>query len=371
MVGLSVRSLFDLWLRAQHWQPGDRIVFSAFTVSDMPFIARANGLHVVALDIDPVTGEPDADALADLINGRTRAVIYTHLFGARARTDAARQVAHANGLLFVEDCAEAYFGPQWRGHSESDVALFSFGPIKTATAVGGGLARVCDGDVRREMQRLAAAMPMQSRADQLQRLAKFGLLNVLASPLAFAPMVRALDTVGPGHDAVIQRLTRGFPGPDLLNKIRRRPSPSLVQTLGDRLDDGDAPIRRRIEPARRLVSGLGDVSVPTSQAEQHSHWLIPVLAPDPQALVDHLATGGFHATTGRSFAVVEHDDPKDGPPPLGARSLFEHAVYLPFDPTMPGPVLDRLAAMVREKLHHRHPTGFQTPGCAPYGSKRL
>ncbi len=37
MAGLSVRSLFDLWLRAQRWQPGDRIVFTALTVSDMPY----------------------------------------------------------------------------------------------------------------------------------------------------------------------------------------------------------------------------------------------------------------------------------------------------------------------------------------------
>ena len=33
VAGLSVRSLFDLWLRAQGWRPGDRIVFSAFTVA--------------------------------------------------------------------------------------------------------------------------------------------------------------------------------------------------------------------------------------------------------------------------------------------------------------------------------------------------
>ena len=359
MAGLSVRSLFDLWLRAQRWQPGDRIVFTALTVSDMPYIARANGLHVVALDIDPFTGEPDANGLADLIDERTRAVVYAHLFGARAQTDAARQVAHASGVVFVEDCAEAYFGPHWRGHPESDMALFSFGPIKSATAVGGGLARVADGNVREEMRRLAAAMPTQSRADQFQRLAKFGLLNVLAWPGAFGPLMRMLNTVGPGHDAVIQRLTRGFPGPGLLSRIRRRPSSALVRTLGDRLDEGENPIRRRIEPANRLIAGLGGACIPTSQAEEHSYWLVPVLAPNPSALVDHLAAAGFHATQGRSFAVVEHDDPDDGPPPKGARTLFDHAVFLPFDPAMPGPVLDSLAAKVRVELDRQDSDGYR------------
>jgi len=355
--GLSVRSLFDLWIRAQRWQQGDRIVFSALTVADMPAIARANGLEVVSLDIDPLRGEPKTEALADLIDERTRAVVYTHLFGARSRTEAARRTTHANGSLFVEDCAEAYAGPQWRGHPDSDVALFSFGPIKTATAVGGGLARVRDDDVRHEMLRLAAGMPMQRRTDQLRRLVKFGLLNALASPRAFGLVVRALDVLGPGHDAVLQRLTRGFPGPDLLDRIRRRPSAPLVRTLGARLDEGDAPGRRRIGPARRLIQGLGDALVPTSHAAEHVYWLIPVLAPDPQALIDHLAESNFHATQGRAFTVVEHDDPHGRPPPLGARHLLEHSVYLPFDPSMPGQVLDRLAATVARELRRQGAVG--------------
>ena len=78
--------------------------------------------------------------------------------------------------------------------------------------------------------------------------------------------------------------------------------------------------------------------------------MIPVLAPDPPELIAHLAAAGFHATQGRALAVVEHDDPDDGPPPRGARTLYEHAVYLPFDPSMPAPVLDRLAEMVKAKL---------------------
>lgn len=269
---------------------------------------------------------------------------------ARTRTEAARRVTHANGSLFVEDCAEAYAGPRWRGHVDSDVALFSFGPIKTATAVGGGLARVRDPQVRDEMRRLATEMPVQRRSDHLGRLLKFGLLNALASPRAFGLMVRTLDMVGPGHDAVLQRLTRGFPGPDLMDRIRRQPSAPLVRTLEDRLADDDEPSRRRGASALRLIGGLGDACMPTPQAQDHAYWLIPVLAPDPPALVGRLADAGFHAKQGRAFAVVEHDHPGDGPPPLGARRLLEQAVYLPFDPAMPGPELDRLAATVSRDL---------------------
>lgn len=32
----------------------------------------------------------------------------------------------------TQDCAEAYVGPSYRGHPQSDVVLFSFGTIKVA-----------------------------------------------------------------------------------------------------------------------------------------------------------------------------------------------------------------------------------------------
>jgi dTDP-4-amino-4,6-dideoxygalactose transaminase len=50
-------------------------------------------------------------------------------------------------LLVVEDCAQAYCGTEFDGHPDADVAIFSFGPIKTATASGGGLLRVRDGEL--------------------------------------------------------------------------------------------------------------------------------------------------------------------------------------------------------------------------------
>ena len=60
---LTVRSAFDLYLRAQRWEAGSEIVFSALTVPDMPRIARHHGLCPVPLDIDPATAAWDDSAL--------------------------------------------------------------------------------------------------------------------------------------------------------------------------------------------------------------------------------------------------------------------------------------------------------------------
>lgn len=350
VVGLSVRSLFDLWLAAKGWQPGDRIVFSAFTVADMPYIARAHGLEVAAVDIDPITGEPDMDVLREVVDTRTRAVVYTHLFGARGDVAPTLALAHERGALLVEDCAEAYAGPRWSGHPQSDLVLFSFGPIKTATAFGGGLACVRDSITRTEMLRLAAAMPRQPRVEYFRRVMKYGVLAAATDPRVFGVLVRLLDGVGPGHDAVLNRLTRGFPGPDLLPRIRRRPPASMVRMLDRRLGQGDQSLVQRVGPARHLVSALDEVVVPTSGAGHHGYWLVPVLAPDPEALVRRLASAGFHATRGRAFAVVEQDPGVRARPAVGAHELYERVVYLPFAPSMPTEVIDELARLVVDEV---------------------
>ena len=76
MVGLSVRSLFDLYLTANRWAPGDRILFTALTVADMPRIARDHGLEVASVDLDPLSTEPDLDALAAAMTPRTRVLVF-------------------------------------------------------------------------------------------------------------------------------------------------------------------------------------------------------------------------------------------------------------------------------------------------------
>jgi dTDP-4-amino-4,6-dideoxygalactose transaminase len=355
VAGLSVRSLFDLWLTAKGWLPGDRIVFSAFTVADMPYIARAHGLEVAAVDIDPRTGEPDVDVLREVVNTRTRAIVYTHLFGARGDVTPAVALARERGVLLVEDCAEAYAGPRWRGHEQSDLVLFSFGPIKTATAFGGGLACVRDSATRTEMLRLAAVMPRQPRVEYFRRVMKYGVLAAATDPRAFAALVLLLDRVGPGHDAVLNRLTRGFPGPDLLPRIRRRPPAAMVRMLDRRLGQGDQSLVQRVDQGRHLVSALENVVVPTSGASHHSYWLVPVLAPDPAALVRRLASAGFHATRGRAFAVVEHDPGVRARAAVGAHELYEQVVYLPFAPGMPTDVIDDLARLVVDEIaQQRH-----------------
>ena len=355
MVGLSVRSLFDLYLEAAGWEAGDRIVFTAITVGDMPRIAREHGLEVVSVDLDPNDASPDVDALRASITPRTRAVVFTHLYGARLDVDDALEVAREHGVLFIEDCAEAYAGPAWTGHPHADLTLFSFGPIKTATALGGGLARVADTGRLARMRELAALQPVQPVGEYLGRCIKYGLLAVATTPVVFALLIRILEVVGPGHDELLHRLTRGFPGPEFFRRIRRRPSRPLLRTLARRLAQGDAPVSRRVGPGVRLMSGLAGLDVPTADVRPHAYWLVPVIMDEPEALVARLNESGFNGTLGRALSVVESDGAAGGGDLPGARRLFERVVFLPFSPQMPAEILDRLAGVVREEARRQQP----------------
>lgn len=58
------------------------------------------------------------------------------------------EAAARHDLLLWEDCAQVFTGlGGYLGHPESDATFFSFGVIKRATALGGGVARIRDADV--------------------------------------------------------------------------------------------------------------------------------------------------------------------------------------------------------------------------------
>ncbi len=81
--------------------------------------------------------------------------------------------------------------------------------------------------------------------------------------------------------------------------------------------------------------------MPGSAAPYCSHWVVPVLAENRQALIAALAAAGFDATSGSSMCVA---DAPYGEPDLAAtmtRQVFERLVYLPCYPAM------SLAALVK------------------------
>ena len=183
---LSVRTAWDAWLQAMAFPPGSEIVISSVTIPEMARIVELNGLKCVPVTVDPNTLSPDLDELAAAIGPRTRAILVAHLFGVRLNLGAIADLARSNGLWLVEDCAQAFSGPSWIGSSEADVSLFSFGPIKTQTALGGALVRISDQSVRTRMDDVINSYPTVARLKFGWRVLKYGLFKLLTTRWAYS-----------------------------------------------------------------------------------------------------------------------------------------------------------------------------------------
>ena len=130
-----------LSLAALGVQHGDEVI-----VPDVTFIATANAVTLAGatprcVDIDPATLGMDPDAFERAITPRTKAVVPVHVSGRAAGIDRILNIAHAHGVIVVEDAAEA-LRSRHRGRclgTFGRAGCFSFSPNKTITTGQGGL----------------------------------------------------------------------------------------------------------------------------------------------------------------------------------------------------------------------------------------
>ena len=347
LASLSVRSGFDCTLGELAFPPGSEILVSAITIRDMVRIVEHHGLRAVPVDVDPDTLAVRPDVLAAAITPATRAILVAHLFGARLDLTAVIAVARQHGLVVFEDCAQAFRADAYRGHPDADLALFSFGPIKTATALGGALLTFRDAALCARVRVAQQRLPVQSRRNFLRRTLKYALLQALTWRIPYAVFARGCRALGTTHDRVISGAVRGFAGGDLLARLRHQPCAPLLALLHVRL--------RRYPPhrvAHRMASGDRAAQVlqgslrPGSRATAHTHWVFPVTSSAPDALVAHLWRHGFDATRGASSLCAVPAAGTGAAAPAHATTLMERIVYLPSPERLSAREVARLGAAV-------------------------
>ena len=347
---LSVRSGFDLLCAAMELPPGSEVLMSALTIPDMVRIAKHHGLVAVPVDLDVGRMAPNLEVLRRAITPAARAILVAHLFGTRVPMEPIVKLARQHGLLVIEDCAQAFVGREYEGHPDADAAMFSFGPIKTATALGGAVLRVRDPQMLRRMRALQATYPVQDRGAYLRRLLKYSTLKAACSrPMcdAILSLCRAAEL---DHDHMINGATRGFAGPHFFERIRRQPSGPLLAVLERRLRTFDP--RRIAERAARgdfLVSLLPrGLQRPGGEVQGHTHWVFPILAEDPRRVIASLAKAGFDATQGGSLRVIAPPPDRPELDPRAARAAAAKTVFLPVCPQMPTRFLRRMARVLAQ-----------------------
>lgn len=350
IVCLSVRSGLDLLLSALAFPPGSEILVSAITIRDMVRIVQHHGLVPVPVDLDMDTLAVTTDALARALSPRTKAVLVAHLFGSRMPLEHVARFARTHGLLLIEDCAQSFTGLDYRGSVASDVSMFSFGPIKTCTALGGALLRIRDGALRARVQELQSAYPVQGRWGFFKRVARFAFLRLLMQRPAYTLLCAACRLWGRSHDEVVSLSVRGFSGPDFFANIRRRPSLPLLKLLRRRLSRFDGGrIARRSAAAEVLLSLAPRLTRPGRDTSYHTYWTFPIHAPSPDDVVHALWRRGFDATRG-AWSLYCLPAPAAGPhlEATAAREAMRGIVYLPVYPEVSAREIERLAEVMRE-----------------------
>jgi dTDP-4-amino-4,6-dideoxygalactose transaminase len=332
IVALSVRSGWNLFLEAHGFAPGDEIIVSSVTIPDMVRIIERHDLVAVPVSVDSQRLEPALDDLERAITPRTRAFLVAHLFGARIDMEPIIRLAKQRDLLVVEDCAQAFIGRDYAGHEESDCSLFSFGPIKTATALGGAVLRIPDSAVRRRMVELQQAYPVQTNRAYLHRLAKYTMFRVICWPWIFGFLVRVFRLCGADYDRTLGKAAHSFPGAAFFDQIRRQPCTALMRLLQRRLakfeaQDG-ARLRRRIARGNHLAKVLPPDMVVGSQNETHTYWVMPLRVANAAEVLPALQRAGFDATSRSSLIVVRGADENSADQGACAPWLAE-TIFLP------------------------------------------
>lgn len=310
VVGLSVRTLFDALLAEV--AVGRPVSLSGVNIGDMAALAEAHGCDVEVLDLD-------IDSLS-LAGGGTHhpgsvVIMVAHLYGRRARLPAGQQ-----GTLVVEDCAQAFDGRLGLS-AGADVALFSFGPIKTATALGGGVALFRDAGLAQRVASRIAGYPKLGDDWFSGRVMRVAALKVMSHPAIYALAFRWASRGGRDPDQAIGGLARGFPGHgSIQDAIRRRPPPRMLRLLERRLRLW-TPVEDL--PAEAVMADM-PLRVP-GRGSPGRWWVAPVLHPRPEALVQALRRRGQDATRGATSLqslARRHETPT-------ASGMMQQVVYLP------------------------------------------
>ena len=350
LTAFSVRTALDAWLSTLTLPKGSEVVMTGINIPDMVYILEHHDLKIVPVDLDLETLEIESGALENAITPKTRIVLIAHLFGTRTSMNPIFKITSKyTNILVAEDCAQAFSGMDgYFGDDRSDISLFSFGAIKTATALGGAMFRIRNPEQRQALSKKLAEHPKQRRAYFAKKIIKYTLLKTLTLRPVYDLFIRVCQLASKDFDEIIISSVRGFNSKNLINLIRQQPCTAqlsllkrrLIQYSSDKLDQ-----RRRTGSYlnRALPRRLRSVG---SLNKHHTWWLFAVSIINGKALVEELREAGFDATTSSTQLCAMPSE--RGAIPT-CEQFMEGVVYLPVYDGVPEKDLNRMTAILHER----------------------
>ena len=152
----SCTAALHLSLLAYDVGPGDEVI-----TSPMTFVATSNavlhaGASPVFVDVEPETGNIDAELIERAITPKTKAILPIHLYGQMCDMKQIRKLADLHNLIVIEDAAHALEAERdgVRPGQLSDAACFSFYPTKSITSGEGGAVVTNSAEIAARLKKL-------------------------------------------------------------------------------------------------------------------------------------------------------------------------------------------------------------------------
>lgn len=222
-VGLnSCTGALHLSLLALGVGPGDEVITTPLTfIASSTAIIEA-GAKPVFVDVEPDTGNLDANRVKAAITKRTKAILPVHLYGLMCDMRALRAIADEHGLHIVEDAAHCVEGKRdGVGPGElGDTACFSFFATKNMSCGEGGAIATDSERIAADIRALSQHGMTKTSDDRLREgykhwdMPEFGwkynLSNIQAAMLL--PQFERLEPKLRMREALAQRYTERLAG---------------------------------------------------------------------------------------------------------------------------------------------------------------
>lgn len=135
-------------LQVLNFQKGSEIIVPSNTYIATILSIINNGHKPVLVEPDILTYNIDPEKISERITAKTKAIMVVHLYGKCCEMDKIMEIARANNLKVIEDCAQAH-GATFKNRMAGtfgDFGAYSFYPTKNLGALGDAGALITESE---------------------------------------------------------------------------------------------------------------------------------------------------------------------------------------------------------------------------------
>ncbi len=257
--------------------PGDEIVTTSFTFVATAEVIVLLGAKPVFVDVEPDTGNINADLIEAAITPRTKAIMPVSLYGQTADMDAINAIAAKHGNLpVIEDAAQS-FGATYKGRKScnlSTIGCTSFFPSKPLGCYGDGGAIFTNDDALAQAMR-EIRVHGQSQRYVHTRVGVGGRMDTLQCAIVLAKLERF-------EWEVKQRMEIGQRYNQLLDqggiaRIKQRPERTSVYAQYTVMVPNREALQKRL--AEAAIPTAVHYPVPLNEQPAYKHLCCPECTP--------------------------------------------------------------------------------------------